>query len=444
MTRKRERKTIAGIIDAPASKSSMQRAVACATMAEGRSRLVSGELCADSRAALGLAASLGATVSADAGAIAIAGSSRFGSSSGDFPGELELDCGESGLCMRMFSPIAAVLDGRAKLIGRGSLARRPMGMVEEPLRALGAECRTSSGFPPLFVRGPLRGGTIDIDAGESSQLLTGLLIALPLASDDSELRVNNAVSKGYLDLTIDTCAAFGVTIERDSSFSRFFIHGGQRYRATDFSVEGDWSGAAFLVAAAAIAAGAGGLEIRGLRRESSQPDKAVLRAAAAAGAPIGIHETGISVGRARPQAGPAAGPAAGLETGPAAPPQAFEFDATDCPDLFPPLAALAAACVGTSGIKGVHRLKGKESDRAASIASMLGALGIPVSFREDWMMIQGGVIHGGTIDACGDHRIAMAAAVAALAAEGPVTILGAECVSKSWQSFFDDLDSVCR
>lgn len=424
MTLQRERKTIAGSIDAPASKSSMQRAVACATMAEGRSRLKSGELCADSRAALGLAASLGAAVSFDAEAIAIVGSARFGSSSGDFLGELELDCGESGLCMRMFSPIAAILNGRAKLLGRGSLAKRPMGMVEEPLRALGAECRSTAGFPPLFVRGPLRGGAIDIDAGESSQLLTGLLVALPLASEDSELRVSNVVSKGYLDLTIDTCAAFGVAIERDSSFSRFFIQGGQRYQATDFPVEGDWSGAAFLVVAAAIAAGAEGLEIGGLRMESSQPDKAVLRAAAAAGAPIGGHGAGLHIGRARLGA--------------------FEFDATDCPDLFPPLAALAAACVGTSGIKGVHRLKGKESDRAASIASMLAALGVPVSFEKDWMRIQGGVIHGGTIDACGDHRIAMAAAVAALAAEGPVTILGAECVSKSWPSFYDDLDSVSR
>ena len=422
MTLQRERKTIAGSIDAPASKSSMQRAVACATMAEGRSRLKSGELCADSSAALGLAASLGAAVSFDAEAIAIVGSARFGSSSGDFSGELELDCGESGLCMRMFSPIAAILNGRAKLLGRGSLAKRPMGMVEEPLRALGAECRSSAGFPPLFVRGPLRGGAIDIDAGESSQLLTGLLVALPLASEDSELRVNDAVSRGYLDLTIDTCAAFGVAIERDSSFSRFFIQGGQRYRATDFSVEGDWSGAAFLVVAAAIAAGPEGLEIGGLRMESSQPDKAVLRAASAAGAPIGGHEAGLHIGRARLQA--------------------FEFDATDCPDLFPPLAALAAACGGSSSIKGVHRLKGKESDRAASIAAMLGALGVSVSFEEDWMRIQGGAIHGGTIDACGDHRIAMAAAVAALAAEGPVTILGAECVSKSWPSFFDDLDSV--
>ena len=428
MTLQRERKTIGGSIEAPASKSSMQRAVACATMAGGRSRLKSGELCADSRAALGLAASLGAAVSFDAEAIAIVGSTRFGSSSDDFSGELELDCGESGLCMRMFSPIAAILDGRAKLLGRGSLAKRPMGMVEEPLRALGAECRSTAGFPPLFVRGPLRGGSIDIDAGESSQLLTGLLVALPLATEDSELRVKNAVSKGYLDLTIDTCAAFGVAIERDSSFSRFFIQGGQRYRATDFSVEGDWSGAAFLVVAAAIAAGPEGLEIGGLRMESSQPDKAVLRAAADAGAPIGGRGAGLHIG--------SAGFGARLK--------AFEFDATDCPDLFPPLAALAAACVGTSGIKGVHRLKGKESDRAASIASMLAALGVPVSFEKDWMRIQGGAIHGGTIDACGDHRIAMAAAVAALAADGPVTILGAECVSKSWPSFYDDLDSVSR
>ncbi|MFA5853327.1 MAG: 3-phosphoshikimate 1-carboxyvinyltransferase [Spirochaetales bacterium] len=425
MIRRRERKSVTGSINAPASKSSMQRAVACATMADGRSTLKSGELCADSRAALGLAASLGAVVSIDEDFIAIEGSARFGESGGNFrSAALELDCGESGLCMRMFSPIAAILDGRATLIGRGSLAKRPMGMVEEPLRAFGAECSSSAGFPPISIRGPLRGGMIDIDAGESSQLLTGLLIALPLAQGDSELRVRRAVSKGYLDLTIDTCAAFGVKIERNSDFSGFYIKGGQRYRAADFSVEGDWSGAAFLVVAAAVAAGEGGLEIGGLQTGSSQPDKAVLQAAAAAGAPVDMEGGRLRVGRASLGA--------------------FEFDATDCPDLFPPLAALAAACGGTSRIRGVHRLKGKESDRAASLASMLSALGVRVGFDEDWMTIQGGAIQGGTIDACGDHRIAMAAAVVALAAESPVTINGAECVSKSWPSFFDDLDSISR
>ena len=438
MIRRCEKRTISGSIDAPASKSSMQRAVACATLAGGTSLLKSGELCADSKSALRLATTLGAAVSIDGSIITIEGSALFGgierrsadcgaspASSGSSKARgvtLELDCGESGLCMRMFSPIAAILDMDTRLVGQGSLLRRPMGMVEGPIRAMGAECRSSGGFAPLFIRGPLRGGRVEMDSGESSQLLTGLLIALPLAKEDSELRVSNAVSKGYLDLTIDTCAAFGVRIERNEDFSVFSIEGGQTYRAREFTVEGDWSGAAFLVVAAAIAAKKSELAIRGLRKDSSQPDRAILSAALAAGATLRVEGDAFFVGRGRLDA--------------------FEFDATDCPDLFPPLAALASACGGISEIRGIHRLKGKESDRAASLKATFEALGARVSFDGDYMLIEGCSIHGGEIDARGDHRIAMAAAVAALNAKGSVTILGSECVAKSWPGFFEDLESI--
>ncbi|MCE1197082.1 3-phosphoshikimate 1-carboxyvinyltransferase [bacterium] len=398
----------------------MQRAVACAALAEGTSALRSGELCADSRSALRLAETLGARVEIGGDAIRIRGIGGAGrSSASDEP--LDLDCGESGLCMRMFSPIAALSGREARLLGSGSLRLRPMGMVEGPLTALGAFCRTTEGHQPIAVRGPLRGGDAEIDAGESSQLLTGLLIALPLAERSSTLRVARAVSRGYLDLTIDTCAAFGVAIARNGDYSRFDMEGGQRYRAADFSVEGDWSGAAFLVAAAAIAA-VGELEIRGLRADSSQPDRAILAAAEAAGASPRWEGARLLVGRAR-----------GLP---------FAFDATDCPDLFPPLAALAARCDGTSSIRGVHRLRGKESDRAASLKAAFDELGCPVSFDGDVMLIRGGAAKGGKVDAAGDHRIAMAAAVAALGASGDVEIVGSECVAKSWPAFFEDLDDV--
>jgi 3-phosphoshikimate 1-carboxyvinyltransferase len=411
---------IGGSVKAPASKSSMQRAVACAALAEGTSELKSKELCADSLSALRLAGILGARVERRGENIAISG---IGASSpgGGLGGLLDLDCGESGLCMRMFSPIAALSGRETRLLGSGSLARRPMGMVEGPLVALGAYCRTSDGHQPITVRGPLRGGEAEIDASESSQLLTGLLIALPLAERSSTLHVAKAVSRGYLDLTIDTCAAFGVGITRNGDYSRFDIEGGQRYRAAEFDVEGDWSGAAFLVAAAAIAA-EGELELSGLQAGSSQPDRAFLAAAEAAGAIPRWEGSRLLVGRARGKP--------------------FAFDATDCPDLFPPLAALAAHCAGTSSIRGVHRLRGKESDRAASLKAAFDALGCPVSFEGDTMLIKGGAMTGGAVDAAGDHRIAMAAAVAALGASGEVEILGSECVAKSWPAFFEDLASI--
>ncbi|PKL06001.1 MAG: 3-phosphoshikimate 1-carboxyvinyltransferase [Spirochaetae bacterium HGW-Spirochaetae-9] len=425
------RGTVSGSIDAPASKSSMQRAVACATLAQGKSRLLGGELCADSESALRLSKDLGATVHVSGPSIEIEGSPLFApaalrsadpSDSVGFSEPVILDCGESGLCMRMFSPVAALLERKTRMTGRGSLLRRPMGMVEKPLHAFGASCASSEGFAPLSIKGPLRGGKMNIDAGESSQLLTGLLIALPLCLEDSELRVENAVSKGYLDVTIDTCAAFGVTVERDVGFSRFSIRGRQEYCPASFQVEGDWSGAAFLVASAAIAAGEGGLEIRSLNADSSQPDKAIMQAALSAGAPLRFEGDSLFVARAHLHA--------------------FEFDATDCPDLFPPLVALASACRGVSTIRGIHRLRGKESDRAASLKAAFEALGVTVSFEGDAMLVRGGELRGGEVDACGDHRIAMAAATASFAARSCVVIRGSECVSKSWPRFFEDIASI--
>ncbi|HWR11763.1 MAG TPA: 3-phosphoshikimate 1-carboxyvinyltransferase [Rectinemataceae bacterium] len=437
MIRRCERKIISGTIDAPSSKSSMQRAVACAMLSRGRSVLRSAELCADSESALRLAQALGASARIEGSSVSIDGSPLFGKNAAAFSarGEpqsergsllsaerLELDCGESGLCMRMFSPIAALLASETRLTGRGSLALRPMGMVEGSLRALGAECRSVDGHSPLLIAGPLEGGCAEIDASESSQLLTGLLIALPLAPRDSELKVARAVSKGYLDLTIDTCEAFGVEIQRNEDFSKFSIRGGQRYKPADFAVEGDWSGAAFLIVAAAIAAGESKLAIRGLRMDSSQPDRLVVEAARAAGASLAMEEGVLFVGRDR------------LE--------AFDFDATDCPDLFPPLAALASACAGESVIRGVHRLRGKESDRAASLKATFDILGAPVRLEGDSMIVEGGSMRGGEVRAFGDHRIAMSAAVAALGATDGVTIHGSECVSKSWPGFFEDLGSI--
>jgi len=427
MTINREKKTVSGKITAPPSKSSMQRAVACSLLAEGRSRLYGGVRSDDSEAALRIALALGASVGVEDDVVAINGSplfkKNFSGESFDGLERLDLDCGESGLCMRMFSPIAALLPRDSVLRGRGSLARRPMGMIESPLRELGASCRSSDGLPPLSIRGPLRGGSIHVDAGESSQLLTGLLIALPLATGDSELEVGHAVSKGYLDLTIDTCSAFGVEIGKNPDYSRFSIKGNQRYKGREFMVEGDWSGAAFLIVAAAIASGERELEISGLREDSSQPDKAVLVAAEMAGASVRVERGGIFVRKGRLDA--------------------FEFDATDCPDLFPPLAALAFACGGTSSIRGVRRLAGKESDRAASIKACFEILGAGVTFDGDRMLVRGGNLRGGEIDSSGDHRIAMAAAVTALVCEGKVAIRGGDCVAKSWPRFFEDLDGIC-
>jgi 3-phosphoshikimate 1-carboxyvinyltransferase len=418
-----------GSVRASASKSSMQRATACALLASGRdgeSILRSPSDSRDCRAALGVAEGLGAEVEDRGGTVAIRGIGGRRLVAGDGRG-FSLSCGESGLCLRMFSPIAALFEAQVELAAEGTLRRRPVGMIAEPLRELGASCDTADGFPPVLVRGPLRGGRARVEGRESSQFLTGLLVALPLAERDSELDVEGLASRGYVDLTMDTMRDFGVEVERDAAYRRFEIKGRQAYRPADFTVEGDWSGAAFLLVAGAIAARERPVGVEGLDARSSQPDRTILDALAGAGAEV---ET----------SGAALGPVSVRRRALSA----FTFDATDCPDLFPPLACLALACEGESRIKGVGRLRGKESDRAAAIREELGRLGARIEIEGDELVVRGGPLHPGIVDSRGDHRIAMAAAICALQAGGPVTIEGAECVAKSWPSFYEDLARIAR
>lgn len=412
---------VGGSIRAPASKSSMQRAVACAALARGESTLLNPSYSADCLAALSVAEGLGARIERRPDSVLIRGGLDLASPSAT--GEARrLSCGESGLCIRMFTPIAALLPGETLLEAEGTLRRRPLSMLEGALDSLGASCATAGGLPPVRVRGPLRGGHSRVDGHESSQFVTGLLIALAAAKEDSVLEVEGLVSGGYVDLTIDTMRGFGVEARRLPG-GRFEIRGSQAFLPTSFEVEGDWSGAAFLLVAAAIAARQGPLSIQGLKLDSSQPDRAILRALESAGAALKVEPTGLSVRRSR------------LE--------GFEFDATECPDLFPPLVALASACGGQTLLRGATRLRGKESDRAAVLREEFGKLGVEIRVEGDLMRIAGrGRVEGGSVDSHGDHRIAMAAAVASLIAEGEVQIEGAECVAKSWPEFFEDFEGI--
>ena len=424
-----ERGEIHGRIEAPASKSAMQRAIACALLANGRSEIqFSGHPCADSLAAGRIAATLGAKVRWAQDRLTVEGSPMFlalgpatvpgGDTSSDV---VTLDCGESGLCIRMFSPIASLLGNKVILRAEGSLATRPMTMMESPFSQLGVRCTTDSGHPPVELQGPLRGGTIVMDSGGSSQFLTGLLMAVALTREGGRVGLTNPVSKGYLALTAEVCGRFGVKVEISEDYKEYTIPGGQRYRPADLKVEGDWSSGAFLAVAAALTSRQG-LSIDGLDPASSQPDRTVLEALRSSGAKAG-YQGGLLIVR-KEKALP------------------FVFDATQSPDLFPPLAVLAAAADGVSVLKGTSRLKGKESDRATSLQRCFAALGVQIELGNDEMRVYGGHIEGGTVDACGDHRIAMAAATAALVASSPVRIVGSDCVGKSWPRFYEDLDSL--
>jgi 3-phosphoshikimate 1-carboxyvinyltransferase len=404
-----------GRLDSPPSKSDMIRAVGSALLASGTTHILNPSLCDDSLAALRLADRLGAAITEDSHDLTV---TATGGLKAGHVKSTRLPCGESGLCMRMFAPIAALADETFVLEGSGSLLSRPMGMMGE-LSSLGGQWKSAGGYPPITVRGPIRGGRIGIDGSQSSQFLTGLLMALPLCAEDSLVEVTGLRSRPYIAMTIDTLARFGVAIDYDGAFTAFSIRGNQRYRACSYTVEGDWSSAAFLLVAGAIA---GKVHVDGLRMDSHQADRRVLEALTNAGAAVITRDDTASVGKGRLQA--------------------FRFDAQDCPDLVPPLVALAAHCEGTTVITGTGRLKYKESNRALSLASEFTKLGVPVRLFEEQMEIDGGTVRGCTVDSHNDHRIAMACAVAALNGDGDVIIERPECVVKSYPAFFDDLDRI--
>ena len=336
MERAVEPSFIKGQVKAPPSKSMTQRAIAAAMLADGESRIINPSYCDDCLAAMSIAVGLGAKVEPGIDEMKITGCRGLM--------EKKLNCGESGLAIRMFSPIAALYPEEITISGAGSLKSRPMSMISNALDQLGVKCLTTGGFLPLTIKGPLKGGNCEIDGSVSSQLLTGLLMALPVTTRNSVVKVNNLKSRPYIDMTIGVLKDFGIEITNDN-YKTFKINGKQKFIARNYVVEGDWSGGALLLVAGAIN---GDIQVTGLRTYSSQSDKAILKVLEMAGAKMQVNENQINIS--------------------SSPLKAFDFDATESPDLFPPVVALASYCTGTSRIKGVSRLYYKESDRAMSLS----------------------------------------------------------------------------
>lgn len=406
--------SIRGTIAPPSSKSYAQRAIALALLAEGRSILRNIEFCKDTRSALKCIEALGAKVEyIDDSTIAIEGGLK--------PQSSTLNVGESGLATRLFTPIASLNPTPITIEGEGTLLYRPMTMMIEPLRQLGVQVRDGGGFLPIEVQGPMHGGDITVDGSVSSQFITGLLLAMPLAQEDTTLHVTSPVSIPYIDMTIETARLFGVEImHNEGDYTQFFIEGRQQYTPADISIEGDWSGAATLLVAGAIA---GEVTVKNISTLSKQADTAICHALERAGAGLIIEQDSITVSKRKLRG--------------------FEFDATNAPDLFPALAALAAAAEGESVIIGTDRLRHKESDRAETICHEYEKLGIEVDISEkNIMRIRGGEILPATTFSHNDHRIAMSIAISALRGQGEVVIENAECVEKSYPTFFEDLESI--
>ena len=407
-----------GIIHAPASKSSMQRACAAALLLKGKSVIHHPGHSNDDNAAMDIIQNLGAKLEVESSALKV-------ESLGVNPIADEINCGESGLSIRMFTPIVALSDKEITITGSGSLTERPMDFFDEILPQLGVKIKSNDGKLPIVIQGPLVPATIEVDGSLSSQFLTGLLLAYSAAgAKDVSIKVNNLKSKPYIDLTLDVMKKFSMNVPENKNYKEFSFHIEPTHHSSlithEYTVEGDWSGGAFLLVAGAIA---GSITVRGLDLSSTQADRAIMDALMRANAAIAMEAKGI-------QAHPG-----GL--------RGFEFDATDCPDLFPPLVALAAYCDGKTKIKGVSRLKHKESNRAVALQDEFDKMGIWIDVEDDIMIVHGGAtVKGADIHSHHDHRIAMACAVAALGANSETVIEEAMAVKKSYPDFYNDLKSL--
>ncbi|MGN0801756.1 MAG: 3-phosphoshikimate 1-carboxyvinyltransferase [Candidatus Faecivicinus sp.] len=314
-------------------------------------------------------------------------------------GEHTLFCGESGSTLRFMIPVAAALGARCTFTGAGRLPERPNRILTDALNAHGAHA--DSDLLPMHLSGQLTGGAYPIAGNVSSQYITGLLLALPLCEQDSQILLTTHLeSAAYIDITLETLSPFGIRIERTESGWR--IPGGQRYRSPkSINAEGDWSGAAFWCAANRLGSE---VECLGLNHRSVQGDRAVLEM---------LNQLGGKI------------------------------DVSGTPDLVPALAVAATAHPGVTRITGAARLRIKESDRLRTVADMLRALGGQVDELDDGLVIHGGApLRGGTVNGCNDHRIVMAAAIAGTIAQGPVHITDAQAVSKSYPAFFNAFNAL--
>ena len=398
-----------GQIRVNSSKSHVQRLLALSLLSNNRTILKGYQSCEDNEACLSVIQQLGAEVTGNE-RLTIQPPIRKKKES------VNLSVNESGLCLRMFAFISTLFGEKITLSGSGTLLNRPLIFLENDLKNSGLNIKNSN-FP-LEFSGEINGGSIHLDGSESSQMLTGLLIASPLLPTDTTIFVSNLTSKPYIDLTIQLMQEFGVSIVNDG-YKTFMIKGNQHYIGREIDIEGDWSGAANHVIGAAIS---GEIKLSGLKIDSNQADKICLDIVKLFGASVTWKKGDLIIEKAR-------------STNP------FNVDLTDNPDLFPILAILACAATGTSVFTGTDRLLHKESNRLKTVEEMLSVFGVSYSTREDTIEIHGkGQIDGGLINTYNDHRIAMAAAVAACISTNDILLTSPHCIDKSYPKFFSDLE----
>jgi 3-phosphoshikimate 1-carboxyvinyltransferase len=401
-----------GTVKAPAGKSMMQRALALALLNNGITYIHNPGKSDDDMHALSIIESLGAKVERAMDQWVVTSTGKLTEVDAVF-------CGESGLALRMFVPILALGENKVNVNGIGTLTQREHRFPFNVFSHLNIQMDDKNLKLPITVKGPIKPSSFSIEANESSQFLTGLLIALSSSIQEKiKIEINNLVSSPYIDLTLDMMKQFGYTFERESNKSITLYPRSNEPKSPVITIEGDWSGAAFLFLAGALS---GNLSISGLNIDSIQADRRFLDALKKSGTKVD-YVNGDFLIEKNNQINP------------------FDFDATDCPDLFPALSVLASYATGTSRIKGVHRLFNKESNRAEALIENLTQLGVKIFVEEDELYIKGnGKLNGGEVFSHNDHRIAMAMACAGLRSTAPIHIFNPECINKSYPQFYDHI-----
>lgn len=330
--------------------------------------------------------------------------------------EAVVDCIESGSTLRFLIPIAALTDGKVTFKGRGKLIERPLDVYYEIFNKQGFEYENNDGKLPVTIRGRMKPGKFFVRGDISSQFISGLLFALPLLDGDSEITMTTTLqSKGYVDLTIDVLRKFGILVN-NNNYQSFYIKGNQKYTPTTYSVEGDFSQAAFWLAAGVLS---GSVVCEGLNMDSLQGDKDILRIIQDMGGKLEIEDNRATAVRSNLKG--------------------MDIDASQIPDLVPVIAVMAALSEGKTVIKNAGRLRIKESDRLKAITVELNKIGAKITELDDGLIIEGvESFTGGTVESWNDHRIAMALAIAAARCQYPLVIKGEEAVRKSYPDFWED------
>lgn len=401
-----------GTVNVPPSKSDVHRAIICAAMANGVSRISPVALSNDIKATVGCIKALGADAVLENNVLTVDGTNMYKNKTA------LLDCGESGSTLRFFIPIAAVGNINATFVGKGKLPQRPIGIFTEALPKAGTVCKTEGGLP-LEIKGQLKSGIFKIPGNVSSQFITGLLLALPILEGDSEIVLTSPLeSVGYIAMTIRTMKQFGVNIQ--ATEKGWHIKGGQSYKTCDYTTDGDWSQAAFFMVLGAVS---GKVTVKGVAKDSTQGDKKCAEILARFGAKVTQLDNEVTVEKGELKA--------------------ITIDASQIPDLVPVLSVCAAFAEGTTKIINAERLRIKECDRLKATAELLNNLGGKVKELSDGLEITGvSSLKGGNVNGYNDHRIVMSAAVCAARSDEDITATFAMSINKSYPDFYIDYNSI--